>query len=41
MDQTYYRWCFPDLATARAFQEQFGGSLVRDDNGKSARKDAL
>jgi hypothetical protein len=36
--QTYYRWCFSDLAMARAFHEQFGGSLVRNDNGKSARK---
>jgi chitinase len=27
-NQTYYRWCFSDLATARAFLEQFGGSLV-------------
>jgi hypothetical protein len=25
--QSYYRWCFPDLATARAFVEQFGGAL--------------
>ena len=24
---TYYRWCFADLATARAFIEQFGGAL--------------
>jgi hypothetical protein len=28
-NQIYYRWCFSDLATARAFLEQFGGSLVR------------
>jgi hypothetical protein len=27
-NQMYYRWCFFDLATARAFLEQFGGSLV-------------
>jgi hypothetical protein len=25
--KTYYRWCFADLPTARAFSEQFGGSL--------------
>ena len=25
--QNYYRWCFSDLATARAFIEQFGGAL--------------
>src|SRR5262245_54988954 len=23
--QIYFRWCFSDLATARAFMEQFGG----------------
>jgi hypothetical protein len=25
--ETYYRWCFADSATARAFFEQFGGAL--------------
>ena len=25
--QVYFRWCFSDLATARAFIEQFGGEL--------------
>jgi len=30
-NQTYYRWCFSDPATARAFFEQFGGSLVREE----------
>jgi hypothetical protein len=25
--QTCFRWCFADLATARAFREQFGGEL--------------
>ena len=30
-NQTYYRWCFSDLATARAFLEQFSGSLVREE----------
>jgi hypothetical protein len=25
--QSYFRWCFSDLATARAFLEQFGGEL--------------
>ncbi|MFY9897636.1 MAG: hypothetical protein WAK67_07545 [Xanthobacteraceae bacterium] len=27
--QIYYRWCFFDLATARAFAEQFGGALYK------------
>jgi hypothetical protein len=25
--ETYYRWCFRDSTTARAFVEQFGGAL--------------
>jgi len=25
--ETYYRWCFSDLATAQAFIEQFGGTV--------------
>jgi hypothetical protein len=25
--ETYYRWCFPDSTTARAFVEQFGGTF--------------
>ena len=25
--ETCYRWCFPDLATAHAFAEHFGGAL--------------
>lgn len=25
----YYRWCFSDLPTARAFLEQFGGELLQ------------
>ena len=25
--QVYFRWCFSDLATARAFIEQFGGKM--------------
>jgi len=25
--QIYFRWCFSDSATARAFIEQFGGEL--------------
>jgi hypothetical protein len=25
--ENYYRWCFPDLMTALAFVEQFGGAL--------------
>jgi hypothetical protein len=24
----YYRWCFPDLATAQSFVEQFGGKIL-------------
>ena len=27
--QTYYRWCFSDLETARAFVEQFGGAFYK------------
>ena len=27
--QSYYRWCFSDLATARAFIEQFGGAFYK------------
>jgi hypothetical protein len=26
-EQRYYRWCFSDLETARAFVEQFGGAF--------------
>ncbi len=28
-NQTYSRWCFSDLATARAFAEQFGGVFYK------------
>jgi signal recognition particle subunit SEC65 len=28
-DAFHYRWCFSDLPTARAFIEQFGGSLYQ------------
>jgi len=28
-DQIYFRWCFSDLATARAFMEQFGGEVLQ------------
>jgi hypothetical protein len=28
-DQTYSRWCFYDLTTARAFVEQFGGAFYK------------
>jgi len=28
-EQHYYRWCFSDSATARAFVEQFGGTLYK------------
>ena len=27
--QSYYRWCFSDLETARAFLEQFGGAFYK------------
>jgi len=27
--QSYYRWCFADLDTARAFVEQFGGVFYK------------
>jgi hypothetical protein len=33
--KTYYRWCFPDLATAREFMEQFGGGTPQP-NGEVA-----
>jgi hypothetical protein len=28
-EQRYYRWCFSDLETARAFLEQFGGAFYK------------
>ena len=28
-EQRYYRWCFSDLETARAFVEQFGGAFYK------------
>ena len=28
-DSFYYRWCFSDLLTARAFVEQFGGEFCK------------
>ena len=28
--QSYFRWCFSDLATARAFCERFDGALVQN-----------
>jgi hypothetical protein len=31
--QTYYRWCFSDLTTARAFIDQFGGTLSENYTG--------
>jgi hypothetical protein len=27
--QSYYRWCFSDLETARDFVEQFGGAFYK------------
>jgi hypothetical protein len=31
--KNYYRWCFPDSATALAFVEQFGGRAFRLGSG--------
>jgi hypothetical protein len=31
--ENYYRWCFPDSATALAFVEQFGGRAFRLGSG--------
>jgi hypothetical protein len=28
-EQRYYRWCFSDLETARAFVVQFGGAFYK------------
>jgi len=28
-EQIYYRWCFPDLAAAHGFVEQFGGAFYK------------
>jgi len=28
-ERRYYRWCFSDLTTARAFVEQFGGAFYK------------
>ena len=28
-ERRYYRWCFADLTTARAFVEQFGGAFYK------------
>jgi hypothetical protein len=28
-EQHHYRWCFSDLAAARAFAEQFGGVFYK------------
>jgi hypothetical protein len=28
-EQRYFRWCFSDLETARAFIEQFGGAFYK------------
>ena len=27
--QTFYRWCFSNLATTQAFREQFGGEVAQ------------
>jgi len=39
--QTYYRWCFSDLATAHAFIEQFGGSLYEPERQPATRRKRL
>ena len=31
--QLYYRFCFSDLVTARAFVEQFGGAFYKTTDG--------
>ena len=28
-DEKHFRWCFSDIATARAFAEQFGGAFYK------------
>ena len=33
--QIYFRWCFSDLTTARAFMEQFGGKVLQPERPKS------
>jgi hypothetical protein len=30
--EIYYRWCFSDLATARAFLERFGGGVLQPEH---------
>ena len=30
--KSYYRWCFSELETARAFVEQFGGAYYKTTN---------
>ncbi len=39
--ETYYRWCFSDLAMARAFIEQFGGSLYEPNRSRAMRRGGL
>jgi hypothetical protein len=39
--QTYYRWCFSDLAMAHAFIEQFGGSLYEPERRVATRRKRL
>jgi len=36
--QMYYRWCFSDLATALAFIEQFGGTVLQSLTCDEARR---
>jgi hypothetical protein len=37
--KTYYRWCFPDLMTALAFVEQFGGAFYEPNLDQIAGRD--
>ena len=30
--QIYFRWCFSDLVTARAFTKQFGGKVLQPEH---------
>jgi hypothetical protein len=35
--QTYFRWCFSDLITARAFMEQFDGKTYKQRPTRTAK----
>jgi hypothetical protein len=36
--ETYYHWCFSDLATAHAFIEQFGGTVYKPKASRAMRR---